>query len=510
MNRRQFFQSIIAVTLVCLSTLSIAEAGARRKPNVVLIMADDLGYSELGSYGQEKIRTPFLDKLASQGLRFTDAYAGNAVCAPSRCVLMTGKHPGHAFIRANHGVRPIGQAPLPKSEITIAEILKKNGYVTGVFGKWGLGHHGNEGDPLNKGFGRFFGYYCQAHAHSYYPSHLWSDGKRISLDNEPPVPGHARFPTSADPNDPSSYDRYKGKDYAPDRINEQVLEFVRQNKHKPFFLYYPTMLPHVALHVPDEELKPYLALKWEDPPFLGKKGSGYTPHYTPRAAYAAMITRMDRYVGNIINLIDELGLADNTIVIFTSDNGTTWLKGEVDYDFFESVRPLKGLKGSLDEGGIRVPMIVRWPGHAIPGTTSDRVVGFEDVLPTLAELTGAEEDVPEQVDGISFLPTIQNKSQAERPFLYREFPDYGGQISVRMGKWKGIKRGLRKNRNAALELYNLKADIGEKKNVVKKHPDIARRIELIMRRERTIPTIERFRFGEYQDAVGQENSPDKK
>ena len=279
-----------------------------RKPNVVFILADDLGYAELGSYGQKKIKTPRLDELAAAGMRFTRNYSGNAVCAPSRCVLMTGKHPGHAFIRNNGEVKPEGQRPIPKSEFTMAEMFKAEGYATGAFGKWGLGGPGTEGDPINQGFDRFFGYNCQRHAHSYYPNYLWSDDKRVPLKNEPPVPGHASLPKGSDPADPRSYDVFKGKDYAPDRINEQALAFIRKNKDKPFFLYYPTVIPHVALHVPDEELKPYLAQKWNDPPFSRHQGYGYTPHFTPRAAYAAMITRMDTYIGRVLDLIEELGM----------------------------------------------------------------------------------------------------------------------------------------------------------------------------------------------------------
>ena len=455
-----------------------------RKPNVILIMADDLGYSELGSYGQKKIKTPHLDKLAAGGMKFTAAYAGNAVCAPSRCVLMTGKHPGHAYIRNNSEVKPEGQGPIPDCEVTIAELLKEQGYATAAFGKWGLGAPASEGDPNRQGFDRFYGYNCQRHAHSYYPDYLWSDDKRVPLENNPPVPGHASLPKGADPKDPASYKQFQGKDYAPDRINEQALKFVRDNKDKPFFLYYPTVIPHVALHVPDEELKPYLGLKWNDPPFSRAKGYGYTPHFTPRAAYAAMITRMDRYLGNVFNLLEELGLREDTIILFTSDNGTTHLKDEVDYDFFESVKPLRGLKGSLYEGGIRVPFIASWPGKIQSGSQSDRRIGAEDCLPTILEILGQKDKAPSTIDGISFAPTLLGKCQDERPFLYREFTGYGGQQALWKGKWKAIRQNMirkKKGRDPLkIELYDLENDISETNDLAAEHPGLVSEFAEIM------------------------------
>ena len=455
-----------------------------RKPNVVYVMADDLGYAELGSYGQKKIKTPRLDQLAAEGMRFTRNYSGNAVCAPSRCVLMTGKHPGHAFIRNNGEVKPEGQRPIPKSEFTMAEMFKSEGYATGAFGKWGLGGPGSEGDPIHQGFDRFFGYNCQRQAHSYYPNYLWSNEKRVPLNNEPPVPGHASLPKGSDPADPRSYDVFKGKEYAPDRINEEALKFVRKNKDKPFFLYYPTVIPHVALHVPDEELKPYLAQKWNDPPFSRHQGYGYTPHFTPRAAYAAMITRMDTYIGRVLDLVDELGLTKDTIVIFTSDNGTTHLKLEVDYDFFESVGKLRGLKGSLYEGGIRVPLIVKWSGKIKAGTVSDRMTGFEDWLVTLHTLIEAKNPLPQVHDGYEQAHLLLGKCALVRPPLYREFSGYGGQQAVWTGKWKGIRQKmLRKGKNQdplKIELYDLQKDPSESTDLASKHPEVVERIRKLM------------------------------
>jgi len=460
------------------------------KPNIVFILADDLGYRELGSYGQEKIKTPRLDELAGEGMRFTRAYSGNAVCAPSRCVLMTGKHPGHAVVRSNLGMKPEGQYPIPETEVTIAELLKEQGYTCGAFGKWGLGNTESEGNPNKQGFDRFFGYNCQAHAHSYYPATLWSDNKRISLNNDPEVPGHGSIPKGLDPADPASYAMFKGTDYAPDRINEQALAFIRKNKDGPFFLYYPSVIPHVALHVPDEELEPYLAQEWNDPPFTRNGGYGYTPHFTPRAAYAAMITRLDTYVGRVLDLIEELGEADNTIVIFTSDNGTTHLKDEVDYDFFASVGELRGLKGELYEGGIRVPQIVRWPGKVEAGSITDVVTGFEDWMPTLLGLIGDEGATPKGIDGISIVPALLGEEQPERDFLYREFTGYGGQQAVYLGqKWKGIRSDLLRGNPKAdplqIELYDLESDPSESKNVAAEHPDIVKQIEGLMKSEHT-------------------------
>ena len=482
--------SPLRFTILVLTALLFQPVHARtaERPNIVLIMADDLGYSELGSYGQKLIQTPHLDQLAKQGMRFTRNYAGNAVCAPSRCVLMTGKHPGHAWVRNNSEVKPEGQRPIPESEVTIAEILQSAGYVTGAFGKWGLGNPGSVGDPNNQGFDRFFGYNCQRHAHSYYPSYLWSDEKRIELNNNPPVPGHASLADGADPADPASYDIFKGQDYAPDRINEQALAFIRENKERPFFLYYPTVIPHVALHVPDEELRPYLAKKWEDPPFTRSGGYGYTPHFTPRAAYASMITRMDRYVGRILDLLKELELEENTIVVFTSDNGTTHLKQEVDYDFFQSVKPLRGLKGSLYEGGIRVPLIVRWPGKVEAGSINSFMTGLEDWLPTLLAMTGLEEKTPDNIDGISIAATLSSHRQARRPFLYREFSGYGGQQAVWMANWKGIRQNMLRKNNAdplKIELYNLATDIGESKNVAAENPKLVARMRQLMNQQHT-------------------------
>ncbi len=473
-------------------------ADTRSTPNIIYILADDLGYAELGCYGQKKIKTPNIDQLAAEGIRFTQHYCGNAVCAPSRCVLMTGKHPGHAYIRSNrrarlpaelkkkYGLVFSGQEPIPDAEFTIAEMLKQKGYATAAIGKWGLGQFGTTGDPNRQGFDLFLGYNCQGHAHSYYPAHLWHNDQKVMLNNNPPVPGHAKLPAGANPNDPASYASFKGTDYAPDRMLDVALQFIRDNKDGPFFLYVPSTIPHVALQIPDEALKPYLG-KWHETPFVNDVGYGYTQHLTPRAAYAAMISRLDSDVGRIMALLKQLGLDENTLVIFSSDNGTTHLDKEVDYTFFDSVGPLRGLKGSLYEGGIRVPMIARWPGRIEPSSTSDHISAFWDVMPTLAEIAGT--NPPAGIDGISFAPTLLGKPDQQKPheYLYWEFTGYGGQQAVRMGKWKAVRQNILRRNNSdplKIELFNLDEDVGESHDVAAKYPEIVARMQSIMQTAR--------------------------
>jgi arylsulfatase len=486
--------SAVAIAVVLGSPTRAVSAD--RPPNIVYILADDLGYAELGCYGQEKMKTPNLDRMAAEGMRFTQHYCGNAVCAPSRCVLMTGKHSGHAFTRNNgnpkltpefmarYGLEWTGQQPIPAAEVTIPEVLKQKDYATGAMGKWGLGQIGTSGDPNSQGFDLFFGYNCQAHAHSFYTGHLWRNHEKVILNNNPPIPGHGKLAEGADPRDPASYAAFKGQDYAADRMIEEALAFILANKDRPFFLYYPTTLVHLALQIPDEELAPYLG-KWDETPFTG---NGYTPHIAPRAAYAAMVSRLDKDAGRIVALLDKLGLGENTLVMFSSDNGTTHLDKEVDAVFFKSVGPLRGLKGSLYEGGIRVPMIARWTGKIDPGTTSDHVSMFCDVLPTVAEITGTVP--PENIDGISFAPTLLGKPEAQKQheYLYWEFPGYGGQQAVRMGDWKAVRQNMLKKGNPdplKIELYNLKQDVGEQNDLAAKHPELVAKARAIMKQAHT-------------------------
>lgn len=492
MNHKRGLQSIVAgIFMFSFSPLVIGK-DTSPLPNIILIMADDLGWKELGCYGQERIKTPHIDQLAEEGMKFTQFYAGSAVCAPSRCNLMTGMHGGHAYIRNNKEVRNKkkdrfgGQAPLPASTPTIAKTLKKAGYVTGCFGKWGLGGQGTTGDPLRQGFDKFFGYNCQRNAHNLYPLYLEDDNRIHELK------GNLRGQT--------------GKHYAPALIADRVMNFVRQNKDRPFFLYYPTVIPHLPLQLPESDLEAYKGI-WPETPY---KGRSYQPHNTPKACYAGMISFMDRQVGRLMHLLRELELDDNTIVFFSSDNGTTFQKAQVDYGFFDSVGPLRGLKGELYEGGIRVPLVVRWPKRIRPGTSNNLLAAHYDMPATLADIAGVPYN--KATDGISILPTLQGKDdkQKQHSFLFWDFAGFGGQIAVRMGKWKGIKRNLQKNPHAPLELYNLENDIGEKNNVAGTHPEIAEQIETIILRERTVPKVKSFRFGQYKNQVEQENSPCKK
>lgn len=453
---------------VCAATWLFAQTSARRSPNIIFVMADDLGWGDLGSYGNSKIRTPHLDQMAKEGMRFTNFYAGSPVCAPSRCVLMTGKHGGHAFIRDNKEWQPEGQYPIPASEVTIAEVLKTKGYATGGFGKWGLGYPGSEGDPNKQGFDLFYGYNCQREAHNFYPDHLWRNDQKVVLE------GNTRGLT--------------GKQYSHDLIEAEALQFIRDHKDKPFFLYAPFTIPHLALQVPEDSLAEYAGAFPEDKPYDGK--NGYLPHPQPHAAYAAMITRMDRSVGRMLALLKELKLDDNTLVIFTSDNGGAFgtvtkefeflpgRMGGTDYVFFGSTGPFRAFKGSIYEGGLRVPFIARWPGRIKPGTVNESPYVFYDVLPTLRELAGIKP--PRETDGLSFLPTLTSQGkQRQHEFLFWDFSGYGGQQAVRVGEWKGLRRNLHRG-NTKLELYNLKTDIGEQHDVAAQHPDLVKRIEKIL------------------------------
>ena len=439
MDRRQFLGAVGAAALAAPRLASGQQE--RRKPNIIWIMADDLGVYDLGCYGQKHIQTPHIDSLAAEGVKFSQCYAGSTVCAPSRSVLMQGLHSGHSTVRGNAaavaGPPPQRRIPLNADDVTVAEVLKAAGYATGIVGKWGLGEPGTPGIPNKQGFDFWFGYLNQRHAHSYYPDYLWRNTEKVAINQGG-----------------------KRTDYSHDLMTVEALDFVRRSKGKPFFLYWTTTIPHAKFEVPS--LEPYADKDWP----------------APAKAYAAMVTRMDRDIGRLMALLKELGLDKDTIVFFTSDNG-----GYPDGNarkMFDPQGPLRGNKGNLYEGGLRVPMIVRWPGRIRAGRVSDQVWAFWDFLPTACELAGVEP--PKGIDGISVLPTILGKTQSQRhEFLYWEFRTRSFSQAVRWGDWKGIRAGTEE----PLELYDLGADLGEKSNVAKAHPDVVAKLEGFMARSRT-------------------------
>lgn len=463
------------ILLLLMLFAGIGELFAQEKPNIIFIMADDLGYGDLGCYGQKKILTPQIDKMASEGMLFTDFYAGNTVCAPSRYSLITGKHPGNAYVRGNfeigHARSFLGQLPIPEGEISIFEMVKQAGYITATYGKWGVGRAESSGAPDKKGVDDFFGFNCQRHAHTYYPRYLEGNrGEKIWLDGNDRGDG--------------------GEQYAHDLFTEKAIDFIKQNKAKPFLLYLPYTVPHTPFMVPD--LGIYENKNWDE----------------NHKKQAAMITRLDKDVGRILELLKELKIDDNTIVFFTSDNGAHGQGGTL--DFFESSGSLRGIKRDLYEGGIRTPMIVRWPDKIKAGSISDHVGAFWDIMPTFADLTGTK--LPDETDGISFLPELLDKLQPTHEFLYWEFFGTNYQWTpeskiprnwlknqaVRLGKWKAVRHNLQDNlvqgpaKFSPIELYNLESDISERNDVADKHPEIVKYISGFMKASHS-PT-EHFQF----------------
>jgi len=440
---------------------TIRLVGARKnRPNIIFILADDLGYGDLGCYGQKTIQTPNIDKLAEEGMRFTDHYAGSTVCAPSRCCLMTGFHTGHALIRGNANV------PLRPSDVTVAELLKGAGYSTGIIGKWGLGEADSTGIPNRQGFDYWFGYLNQRHAHNYYPAYLWKNEEKFELKNEVNhvIGGQDRTPGGV---------ATKRVEYSHDLFAADALRFVEQNKNGPFFLYLALTIPHAnneagnrGMEVPSYE--PYADKDWPEP----QKG------------HAAMITRMDGDIGKLMAKIKKLGLDNDTLVMFSSDNGPH-KEGGGDPEFFNASGPLKGYKRALYEGGIRVPFIARWPGRIKEGSVSNHISAFWDFLPTCCELLDVK--TPEGIDGISMLPTLLGKpgQQKEHEYLYWEFHEQGKRQAVRMGDFKGVRQNVAKDPNGPIELYNLKNDIGEKDNIAARHSGVVAKIKAYMKTART-------------------------
>lgn len=463
LSRRELLKNAAGGALLGAHTTLSAQR--KRPPNIVWIMADDLGYADLGCYGQKTILTPNIDRIAAEGMRFTDVYSGCTVCAPSRNVLMTGFHAGHITVRSNPG----GVSILP-TDVTVAQVLKSAGYSTGAFGKWGLGDIDTPGVPWKHGFDQFFGYLHQIHAHFYYPPYLWNNDQKFPL---------------------AGNDNGKRTTYSHDVIAAKALDFIRSRNGQPFFCYVPYTIPHMEYLVPQDSIDQYQSKI----PELAPIPSGhYAAQEHPRAAYAGMISRMDRDVGKIMALLKERNLEENTIVFFTSDNGPIFPAGQSDY--FHSAGPLRGRKQTMYEGGIRIPMMARWPGRIGAGTVSDLPWYFADFLPTAAELAGAK--APSGLDGMSVVPALlgpkaAGREQSRHEFMYWELPNYvaatGGfrketpMQAVRMGDWKAV----RPKADAPLELYNLRMDIGETANVASENPQVMERIEAYLKTARIEP-----------------------
>ncbi len=435
-------------------------SGKAQKPNVIYILADDLGYGDVSCYGQTHFSTPHIDHLAASGMKFTQHYAGSTVCAPSRSVLMTGLHTGHTPVRGNMRIQPLGQYPLPDSIYTLAELFHDAGYVTGAFGKWGLGSVFNEGDPQTQGFDHFFGYYSQSKAHRYYPAFLWDDGQIDSLGNTEAL-----------------------KTYSADAINRKALAFIAAHKDTSFFLFLPYTLPHPEIIAPHDSIFMHFRGMFE--PEKKYTGNDYfTPYYNTidyasqdecHATYASMVTRLDIYTGQIMDALKKYGLESHTIVMFASDNGPT-NEGGSDPEYFGSHGSLRGIKRDLYEGGIRVPFIVSWPGKIAAGSTTGHISYFGDMMATMEDLLNTR--VQDPGDGISFLPTLLDKRrQKEHDYLYWEFHEKGGSQAIRQGKWKAVRLNIQDNPGAPIELYNLDEDPGERQNVAASHPDIIKKMK---------------------------------
>lgn len=479
-NKNRKLVQVLVVTAVTMSLASCQSKSSKQReevrPNIIYILADDLGYGDVSCYGQEHFQTPNIDRLAVEGMLFTQHYAGSTVCSPSRSSLMTGQHTGHTFIRGNRSMPNHGNYPINAESVTVAELLKEAGYVTGAFGKWGLGMNATTGDPNQQGFDEFYGYLSQTLAHNYYPYHLWHNQKKIVLEGNQGT---------------------KKETYAPNLIHQKALSFIEENKDTSFFLYYPTTIPHAELAAPEVYMQKFRGKFLPEKSYEGAdegapryKAGGYASQDEVHAAFAAMVTLLDDQVGEIEAKLKELGIADNTIIIFTSDNGPHQ-EGGADPDYFNSNGPLTGYKRDLTEGGIREPMLVVWPEKIKAGSQTDHVSAFWDFLPTVCDLLNIKQ--PDSIDGISYLPNLLGEEQLKHDYLYWEFHEQGGKQAVRLDNWKGIRLNMNDNPEAPISLYNLENDLEEQNDLSADYPDIVEKISEIMKKEHTKSEV--FSFG---------------
>ena len=475
----------------------------KENPNIIYIMADDLGYGELGVYGQKFIETPNIDILAKSGMLFTNHYSGAPVCAPARSVLLTGMHTGNTHIRANgewsergdvwsfkamfNDPNLEGQRPLLDSIITVANVLSEGGYKTGMVGKWGLGAPMTNSIPNKKGFDFFYGYNCQRQAHTLYPTHLWKNDERQFLDNY--IVTKQEGLDNQDPYNEESYKKFNQNDYAPTLMHNEALNFIEENKNHPFFLYYASPLPHLPLQAPKKWVTYYNKKFGKEEPYTGRS---YYPNRTPKATYAAMISYLDEQVGDLINKLKEIGKYENTLIIFTSDNGPTYLN-QVDSNFFNStgifVNSRNTMKGSVNEGGLRVPMIASWPSKIKEGSSTNHISVFYDFFQTACDVAQVENKF--KTDGVSYYPTLIGKKQIKHKYLYWEYPASGGLQAIRLGNWKGIKRDLFK-RKSKIELYNLLEDPKELNDLADEFPQIVIKMENFLKEAHTTPYLDNF------------------
>ncbi len=441
--------------------------GGTEKPNVIYLLCDDMGYSDIEAYGQQMISTPNLTRMVNEGMSFTQFYASTAVSAPSRASLMTGQHTGHTKVRGNKEIQPEGQEPIDPNVETLGMLFQQNGYTTGCFGKWGMGYPGSGGEPNDMGFDEFYGYNCQRQAHTYYPDYLWHNKEKVQLG---------------------------GTQYSQDLIHQQALEFIRDNaaEGKPFFGYFTYTIPHAELCQPQDSIVDMYKGRFQEPNAWYDNGD-YGTATDPRTQFAAMITRLDTYVGQIMDELKRLGIAENTLFIFTSDNGPH-NEGGADPTFFNTEERLRGLKRALYEGGMRVPFIAWWPGTVEAGSITDLQAAGWDMMPTFVELLGESTDWrDEAMDGLSILPTLTGEGEQQvHDFLYWEFHEEGGRQAVRAGDWKLIRQNIRSG-NPTLELYNIAEDPHEDNNVINANRAKADELEAIMDREHTHSDI--FNFG---------------